>query len=137
MKNGVKNIQAMAYNGKRTVVVCHYFCLYMWNFSGNWVWIWYSQTALCLNQDMLLSATLLNVEMWIPLKPLQNKKGQKNLGYPTKKQSFYKEKRLLFCRVPQIFLALLILKRLYKFAQTLIRKTGFQFQLYYCLLSIT
>ena len=25
------------------------------------------------------------------LKPLQNKKGQKNLGYPRKKQSFYKE----------------------------------------------
>jgi hypothetical protein len=31
------------------------------------------------------------------LKPLQNKKGQKYLGYLTKKQSFYKEKRLLFC----------------------------------------
>ena len=26
------------------------------------------------------------------LKPLQNKKGRKNLGYPRKKQSFYKEK---------------------------------------------
>ena len=39
------------------------------------------------------------------LKPLQNKKGQKILGYPRKKQSF-------FSRVPQIFLALLIQKRL-------------------------
>ena len=37
------------------------------------------------------------------LKPLQNKKDQKKLGYPTKKQSFYKEKRLLFCQVPQFF----------------------------------
>ena len=34
----------------------------------------------------------------------QNKKGQKNLRYPTKTKSF--------CRVPQIFLGLLILKRL-------------------------
>ena len=44
------------------------------------------------------------------LKPLQNKKGQKNLRYPRKKQSFYKEKDCSFSRVPQIFLALLILK---------------------------
>ena len=28
------------------------------------------------------------------IKPLQNKKGQKNLGYPRKKQSFYKEQDL-------------------------------------------
>ena len=47
--------------------------------------------------------TILSNTMISFLKPLQNKKGQKNLGYPTKKQSFYKEKRLLFCRVPQIF----------------------------------
>ena len=33
---------------------------------------------------------------YVVLKPLQNKKGQKNLGYPSKKQSFYKKKRLLF-----------------------------------------
>ena len=46
------------------------------------------------------------------LKSVQNKKGQKILGHPTKKQSFYKEKRLLFCWVPQIFLALLILNKL-------------------------
>ena len=46
------------------------------------------------------------------LRPLQNKKGQKNLGYPRKKQSFSLIKGLLFSRVPQIFLALLILKRL-------------------------
>ena len=46
------------------------------------------------------------------LKPLQNKKGQKNLGYPKKKQSFFLIKGLLYFRVPQIFLALLILKRL-------------------------
>ena len=39
----------------------------------------------------------------VRLKPLQNKKGQNNLGYQTKKQSFYKEKRLLFGQVPQIF----------------------------------
>ena len=47
-----------------------------------------------------------------PLKPLQNKKGQKNLGYPTKKQSFYKEKDCIFVGYPNFFLALLILKRL-------------------------
>ena len=41
------------------------------------------------------------------LKPVQNKKGQKNLGYRTKKQSFS-----IFCPVPQILFALLILKRL-------------------------
>ena len=46
------------------------------------------------------------------LKPLQNKKGQKNLGYPRKKQPFYEEKDCFFSRVPQIFLVLLILKRL-------------------------
>ena len=45
------------------------------------------------------------------LKPFQNKKGQRDLRYPTKKQSFFRE-GLLFCRIPQIFLALLILKRL-------------------------
>ena len=45
------------------------------------------------------------------LKPLQNKKGQKNLGYPRKKQSFYKGKDCFFLRYP-IFLALLTLKRL-------------------------
>ena len=45
----------------------------------------------------------LKLKCWQLLKPLQNKKGQKNLGYLTKKQSFYKEKRLLFCRVPQFF----------------------------------
>ena len=32
------------------------------------------------------------------LKPLQNKKGQKNLGYLRKKQSFYKEKDCFFLR---------------------------------------
>ena len=30
------------------------------------------------------------------LKPLQNKKDQKNLGYPRKKQSFYKDKDCFF-----------------------------------------
>ena len=38
------------------------------------------------------------------VKPSQNKKGQRTLRYPTK--------GLLFCQVPQIFLALLILKQL-------------------------
>jgi hypothetical protein len=47
----------------------------------------------------------------ILLKPIQNKKGQKNLRYPTKKAVFFLIKGLLFCRAPQIFLALLILKR--------------------------
>ena len=32
------------------------------------------------------------------LKPLQDKKGQKNLGYPRKKQSFYKEKDCFFSK---------------------------------------
>ena len=46
------------------------------------------------------------------LKPLQNKKGQKNLGYSKKKQSFYKEKDCFFFGYPNFFLALLILKQL-------------------------
>ena len=37
------------------------------------------------------------------LKPLQSKKGQKNLGYPRKKAVFFLIKGLLFSRVPQIF----------------------------------
>ena len=37
------------------------------------------------------------------LKPNQNKKGQKNLGYPTKKQSFYKEKDCFFVGYPKFF----------------------------------
>ena len=39
----------------------------------------------------------------IVLKPLQNKKGQKNLGYPRKKQSFYKEKDCFFLGYPKFF----------------------------------
>ena len=35
--------------------------------------------------------------------PLQNKKGQKNLGYPRKKQSFYKEKNCFFLGYPKFF----------------------------------
>ena len=37
------------------------------------------------------------------LKLLQNKKGQKNLGYPTKKQSFYIEKDCIFVGYPKWF----------------------------------
>ena len=37
------------------------------------------------------------------LKPLQNKKGQKNLGYPRKKQSFYQEKDCFFLGYPKFF----------------------------------
>ena len=37
------------------------------------------------------------------LKPLQNKKGQKNLGYPRKKQTFYKEKDCFFFGYPKFF----------------------------------
>ena len=37
------------------------------------------------------------------IKPLQNKKGQKNLGYPRKKQSFYKEKDCFFLGYPKFF----------------------------------
>ena len=37
------------------------------------------------------------------VKPLQNKKGQKNLGYLTKKQSFYKEKDCFFVGYLKIF----------------------------------
>ena len=44
-------------------------------------------------------------------KAVSKKEGPKNLRYPTKKQPFI-QKRLLFCRVSQIFLALLILKQL-------------------------
>ena len=47
------------------------------------------------------------------LKPLQNNKGQKNLGYSRKKAVFFLIKGLLFSQVPQIFFALLILKWLY------------------------
>ena len=37
------------------------------------------------------------------LKPLQNKKGQKYLGYPRKKQSFYKEKDCFYLGHPKFF----------------------------------
>ena len=37
------------------------------------------------------------------LKPLQNKKGQKYLGYPRKKQSFYKETDCFFLGYPKFF----------------------------------
>ena len=37
------------------------------------------------------------------LKLLQNKKGQKNLGYPRKKQSFYREKDCFFLGYPKFF----------------------------------
>ena len=37
------------------------------------------------------------------LKPLQNKKGQKNVGYPRKKQSFYLEKDCFFLGYPTFF----------------------------------
>ena len=37
------------------------------------------------------------------LKPLQNKKGQKNYGYPTKKQSFSREKDCFFVGYPNFF----------------------------------
>ena len=37
------------------------------------------------------------------LKLLQNKKGQKNLGYPRKNQSFYKEKDCFFLGYPNFF----------------------------------
>ena len=46
-------------------------------------------------------------KIFFVLKPLQNKKAQKNLRYLAKKQSFFLRKGLLFCRVPQILLALL------------------------------
>ena len=49
------------------------------------------------NDPMLLQCSLCAKQrkfQW--LKPLQNKKGQKNLGYPRKKQSFYKEKDCFF-----------------------------------------
>ena len=46
------------------------------------------------------------------LKPLQNKKGQINLRCPKKEQSFSLEKDCFLEGVPQIFLALPILKRL-------------------------
>ena len=39
----------------------------------------------------------------LPLKPLQNKKGKKNFGYPKKKQSFYLEKDCFFSGTPNIF----------------------------------
>jgi hypothetical protein len=37
------------------------------------------------------------------VKPLQNNKGQKNLGYPRKKQFFYKEKDCFFLGTPNCF----------------------------------
>ena len=37
------------------------------------------------------------------LKPVQNKKDQKNLGYPRKKQPFYEEKDCFFLGYPKFF----------------------------------
>ena len=37
------------------------------------------------------------------LKPLQNKKGQKNLGYPWKKQSFFYKRTAFFSGTPKFF----------------------------------
>ena len=45
-------------------------------------------------------------------KAATKQKGPKNLGYLTKKQSFFLIKGLLFGLVPQIILALLVLKQL-------------------------
>ena len=45
---------------------------------------------------------IINLEFCL-LKPNQNKKGQKNLGYPIKKQSFYKEKDCFFVGYPKFF----------------------------------
>ena len=42
-------------------------------------------------------------ELQYLLKPLQNKKGQKILGYPRKKQSFYEEKTAFFSGTPNFF----------------------------------
>ena len=50
----------------------------------------------------------LRVEHTNLLKPFQNKKGQKILRYPTKKQSFSLEKDCFFAGYPKIFLALLM-----------------------------
>ena len=43
------------------------------------------------------------------LKSLPNKKGPKNLGYPPKKQSFYKEKDCFFVGYPKFFWPILFL----------------------------
>jgi hypothetical protein len=48
----------------------------------------------------------------ILVKPYQNKKGQKYLRYPTKKQSFSLEKDWFFDGYLKKFMAVLILKRL-------------------------
>ena len=63
------------------------------------------------------SQELLNRAMCTEVKSHQNKKGQKNLGYPRKKQSFYKEKACffsgtpIFC-VPSYFEAALVIQKL-------------------------
>ena len=47
------------------------------------------------------------------IKAASKKEGSKKFGGPEKRAVFFHIKGLLFSRVPQIFLALLILKRLY------------------------
>ena len=59
------------------------------------------------------------------LKSLHNKKAQKKFGVPDKKAVFLLRKGPLYCRVPQIFLALLILKRLQKLAIELLKHDTF------------
>ena len=49
------------------------------------------------------------------LKPLQNKKGPKNLGYPRKKQSFYNEKDCFLHKFAYFVHALRLFKALHLF----------------------
>ena len=52
------------------------------------------------------------------LKPLQNKKGPKNLGYPRKKQSFYNEKDCFLHKFAYFVHALRLFKALHLFFLT-------------------
>ena len=62
------------------------------------------------------------------LKPLQNKKDQNNLGYPRKKQSFYKEKDWFFLGYPKFFWPFLFWSGFIKKMSTKIhRKCPWQF----------
>ena len=72
-------------------------------FMRIYVNLWGSQNQVNLYRMHFLIKKNGTITVVCKIKPLQNKKGQKNLGYPTRKQSFFFIKALLFYRVPQIF----------------------------------
>ena len=69
-----------------------------WPFS---VWINYSSDLEILANSWPSASNFKRFSR--SLKSLQNKKDQKNLGYPSKKQSFYKKKDCFFVGYPKSF----------------------------------